>query len=406
MRKLLTPLSVLQEKFGYSKFRGLQEEAISSVIKGEDLLLLMSTGGGKSLCYQIPALCLPGMALVISPLIALMEDQVQALKKKNIRAEALHSEISQETRKELWKKFRAQEIDLLYISPERLLYPRTLEFLKSQNISFIALDEAHCLSSWGHDFRPEYRNLTTLKEHFPHAPLIAVTATADKTTQQDILSVLKIPHARLLRSSFHRKNIHIEVFEKGKYELGLIFSALEAYHQKGATIIYCNSRIRAEKLAQLMREKKNLNALAFHAGLPAEEKRDILARFSSGESLIIIATIAFGMGIDRPDVRLVIHIDMPSSLESYYQQIGRAGRDQKQSYAILFYNENDIARRHAQIANTPLEEKRKALLQERFNNMIEIIETYSCRTKSLLSFFGEEIPPCKHCDNCKLESIF
>lgn len=399
IEQIAEPLSVLQKIFGYSDFRGLQKEAISSLMRGEDVLLLMPTGGGKSLCYQVPALSLSGMALIISPLIALMDDQVHALRKKNIRAAALHSELETDARLHLWDCLQKKEIDLLYISPERLLSPKTLNYLKKQKISLIALDEAHCLSSWGHDFRPEYRKLSLLKEYFPTSPLIALTATADKKTKNDILSVLKINNARILSASFHRENIFIDVKAK-QNEIQQIFSALKKYQNNGAAIIYCNSRIRAEKLAELL-TTKNMKARPFHAGLSALEKRVTLQRFKSSEPLIIVATIAFGMGIDRADVRLVIHVDMPYSPESYYQQIGRAGRDQHHAYALLLYGGNDIARARYWLENSQASASKKELMLQKLEYMIDFVETTKCRTRSILHFFGEEIIPCQHCDNCQ-----
>lgn len=393
-----SPEHVLAGVFGFPAFRGLQSEAVETVMRGEDVLVLMPTGGGKSLCYQVPALCRDGMGLVVSPLIALMDDQVAGLRQLGIRAAALHSELEPDERGTLRDDLKAGRIDILYISPERLLQPATSAALARQKISVIAIDEAHCVSAWGHEFRPEYRALASLPELFPNVPRIALTATADPRTQNDILSVLGMPDARVLMASFHRANLFVEARPKGG-ESKQLLDTLEN-HRQGASIVYCGSRNKTERVATMLRGK-GITALAFHAGLSPIEKRAALMRFRSGEDMVIVATIAFGMGIDRPDVRCVVHLDMPSSPEAYYQQIGRAGRDGERSDTLLLYGGEDMARaRHwLEQSNAPDSEKR--VMQSRLESMIALTETTGCRTQALLACFEEILPePCGHCDNC------
>lgn len=393
-----SPEQVLSDVFGFSGFRGLQGEAVETVMQGEDVLVLMPTGGGKSLCYQVPALCRNGMGIVVSPLIALMDDQVASLRQLGIRAAALHSELETEERDILRDDLRNNRIDILYISPERLLQPGTSGFLSKRKVSLIAIDEAHCVSAWGHEFRPEYRALASLPELFPNVPRIALTATADPRTRDDILNVLGMPDARVLMASFHRSNLFVEARPKGG-ESKQLLEALES-HRSGAAIVYCGSRNKTERIATMLREK-GLTALPYHAGLSPIEKRATLMRFRSGEDMVIVATIAFGMGIDRPDVRCVIHLDMPASPEAYYQQIGRAGRDGEKSDTLLLYGGEDMARaRHwLEQSNAPDHEKR--IMQSRLESMIALTETTGCRTQALLACFGENLPTgCGHCDNC------
>lgn len=393
-----SPEQVLSDVFGFSGFRGLQGEAVETVMQGEDVLVLMPTGGGKSLCYQVPALCRNGMGIVVSPLIALMDDQVASLRQLGIRAAALHSELETEERDILRDDLRNNRIDILYISPERLLQPGTSGFLSKRKVSLIAIDEAHCVSAWGHEFRPEYRALASLPELFPNVPRIALTATADSRTRDDILNVLGMPDARVLMASFHRSNLFVEARPKGG-ESKQLLEALES-HRSGAVIVYCGSRNKTERIATMLREK-GLTALPYHAGLSPIEKRATLMRFRSGEDMVIVATIAFGMGIDRPDVRCVIHLDMPASPEAYYQQIGRAGRDGEKSDTLLLYGGEDMARaRHwLEQSNAPDHEKR--IMQSRLESMIALTETTGCRTQALLACFGENLSTgCGHCDNC------
>ncbi|MEJ5141308.1 DNA helicase RecQ [Gluconobacter albidus] len=394
----LPPEGVLAKVFGFSGFRGLQQDAVETVMRGEDVLVLMPTGGGKSLCYQVPALCRDGMGLVISPLIALMDDQVAGLRQLGVRAAALHSGLEPDERDELQSDLRNGRIDILYISPERLLQPATANFLSKRQISLIAIDEAHCISAWGHEFRPEYRALASLPEMFPGVPRIALTATADPRTRNDILNALGMPEARVLMASFHRPNLIVEARAKAS-ESRQLLDTLQS-HREGASIVYCGSRNKTERVATMLRDK-GLTALPFHAGLSALEKRATLMRFRSGEEMVIVATIAFGMGIDRPDVRCVVHLDMPSSPEAYYQQIGRAGRDGEPSDTLLLYGGEDMARARYWLEQSSAPDHEKRVMQARLESMIALTETTGCRTQALLACFGENLPqPCGHCDNC------
>ncbi|WP_215745627.1 DNA helicase RecQ [Gluconobacter sp. P1C6_b] len=394
----LTPEGVLAEVFGFSGFRGLQQEAVETVMRGEDVLVLMPTGGGKSLCYQVPALCRDGMGLVISPLIALMDDQVAGLRQLGVHAAALHSGLEPDERDELQSDLRNGRIDILYISPERLLQPATANFLSKRQISLIAIDEAHCISAWGHEFRPEYRALASLPEMFPGVPRIALTATADPRTRDDILNALGMPDARVLMASFHRPNLVVEARAKASESRQLLETLQN--HREGASIVYCGSRNKTERVATMLRDK-GLTALPFHAGLSSVEKRATLMRFRSGEEMVIVATIAFGMGIDRPDVRCVVHLDMPSSPEAYYQQIGRAGRDGEPSDTLLLYGGEDMARARYWLEQSSAPDHEKRVMQARLESMIALTETTGCRTQALLACFGENLAqPCGHCDNC------
>ena len=394
----LSPEGVLAEIFGFSGFRGLQQEAVETVMRGEDVLVLMPTGGGKSLCYQVPALCREGMGLVISPLIALMDDQVAGLRQLGVRAAALHSGLEPDEREQIQNDLRNNRIDILYISPERLLQPSTANFLSKRQISLIAIDEAHCISAWGHEFRPEYRALASLPEMFPGVPRIALTATADPRTRDDILNALGMPDARVLMASFHRPNLIVEARAKASESRQLLETLQN--HREGASIVYCGSRNKTERVATMLRDK-GLTALPFHAGLSVMEKRATLMRFRSGEEMVIVATIAFGMGIDRPDVRCVVHLDMPSSPEAYYQQIGRAGRDGEPSDTLLLYGGEDMARARYWLEQSAAPDHEKRVMQARLESMIALTETTGCRTQALLACFGENLAqPCGHCDNC------
>ena len=395
------PLAVLARVFGFPAFRGLQEAAISRVMQGGDALVLMPTGGGKSLCYQLPALCRPGMGLVVSPLIALMDDQVSALRQLGINAAALHSDLDPDEASHIRNDLNAGRLDLLYVSPERLLSPGMLERLTRLEISVIAIDEAHCVSAWGHEFRPEYRALARLPEALPGVPRIALTATADARTRTDILQALAMPDAQILAASFHRPNLHIAARPKGS-ELRQLTDMLERHRTTtGATIVYCGSRNKTERIAKSLRER-DWPAIVFHAGISPLEKRAALARFRSGEPIVVVATIAFGMGIDRPDVRSVVHLDMPDSPEGYYQQIGRAGRDGERADTLLLYGGEDMARARHWLEQSAAPAAQKKVMSHRLESMIGLTETAGCRTRALLACFGESLPrDCGHCDNCR-----
>jgi len=395
------PLATLSRVFGFPAFRGLQEAAISRVIAGGDALVLMPTGGGKSLCYQLPALCREGMGLVVSPLIVLMDDQVAALRQLGVRAAALHSELEPDTGAGVRADLDAGRLDLLYISPERLLSPGMLERVGRQRLSVIAVDEAHCVSAWGHEFRPEYRALARLSEALPGVPRMALTGTADPRTRDDILAALAMPDAEIFAASFHRPNLHVAAQPKSS-ELRQLLAILERRRgASGAAIVYCGSRNKTERVARALAERDH-TAIAYHAGLAPAEKRLAHARFRSGEAVVMVATIAFGMGIDRPDVRLVVHLDMPDSPEAYYQQIGRAGRDGEPAEAMLLYGGEDIARARHWIEQSTAPAERRQAQRQRLEAMIALAETTGCRTSSLLGCFGERLPPpCGHCDNCR-----
>ncbi len=393
-----TPRDILRRVFGFPDFRGLQADAIAHVMAGGDALVLMPTGGGKSVCYQVPALARHGVAVVVSPLIALMDDQVAALRQLGVSAGALHSEVEPDDASRTSRALSDGTLDLLYVSPERLMMPGTLERLWKQEIALIAVDEAHCVSAWGHEFRPEYRTLRRLKQDFPGVPRIALTATADRRTREDILQALAMPDAAVFAASFHRANLHIAATAKAG-EMAQLNAFLKA-HAGEAGIVYCGSRSKTERVTASLRAS-GLTAIAFHAGLAPIEKRVALQRFRSGEAVIMVATIAFGMGIDRPDVRFVVHLDMPDSPESYYQQIGRAGRDGERADTLLLYGGEDIVRARHWLDQSNAPEAEKQVRAARLEAMIGLTETPECRTRGLLAWFGEMLPePCGHCDTC------
>ena len=392
------PRAVLRRVFGFPSYRGLQEQAVARVLGGGDALVLMPTGGGKSVCYQLPALCRHGTAVVISPLIALMDDQVAALRQLGVAAGALHSDLDPEEHRRIGRALDAGMLDLLYVSPERLLSPGTLERLQRQEIALVAIDEAHCVSQWGHEFRPEYRDLARLAQLFPGVPRIALTATADPRTRADILAALDMPDAAVFAASFHRPNLHIAAEAKSGETAQLL--ALLKRHRGEAGIVYCGSRAKTERITESL-NAKGVAAVAFHAGLPPDTKRAAALRFRSGEAVVVVATIAFGMGIDRPDVRFVVHLDMPDSPEAFYQQIGRAGRDGEPADTLLLYGGEDIARARYFLQNSAAPEEQKRAMRGRLEAMISLTETVECRTRALLACFGEDMTdPCGHCDNC------
>ena len=393
-----TPLAVLRRVFGFPGFRGSQEAVIDHVLAGGDALVLMPTGGGKSICYQIPALCRPGTAVVISPLIALMDDQVAAMRQAGVAAAALHSELPPEEARHVHRELVEQRLDLLYVSPERLLNNGTIETLSRLQLALFAIDEAHCVSQWGHEFRPEFRDLAKLGALFPGIPRIALTATADANTRQDILTALKMPTAEVFLASFHRPNLHLAA-EPKIGETAQLLSFLSR-HKGACGIVYCGSRARTERVAAKLAEK-GFPAVPFHAGLDPQQKRESATRFRSGEPLVVVATIAFGMGIDRPDVRFVVHLDMPDSPEAYYQQIGRAGRDGDPAETLLLHDGQDVARARHWLAQSSAPSAQQRVMRMRLEEMVAQTETVGCRTQRLLGCFGETMStPCGHCDNC------
>ena len=397
------PQAVLRRVFGFPGFRGQQEAVVRQVTAGGDALVLMPTGGGKSVCYQVPALCRPGTAIVISPLIALMDDQVAALRQLGVAAGALHSELDPAEARSVARDLIEEQLELLYVSPERLLSNGTLDRLSRLQIALIAIDEAHCVSQWGHEFRPEYRELACLPERFPGVPRIALTATADPRTRRDILSALRMDDAAVFLSSFHRPNLHLAAAAKTS-EIAQLLDFL-ARHPGECGIVYCGSRAKTERVATRLSDK-GLPAVAFHAGLDPEHKRDALARFRSGEPLIVVATIAFGMGVDRPDVRFVVHLDMPDSPEAWYQQIGRAGRDGDPAETLLLFGGQDVAQARHWLAQSAAPEAQKRVMRTKLEEIVALTEAVTCRTQALLACFGEDFSGgCGHCDNCDAPPI-
>ncbi len=394
-------LGLLRDVFGYPAFRGAQAEIIEHVARGGDALVLMPTGGGKSLCYQIPALLRPGCAVVVSPLIALMQDQVDALTQLGVRAAVLNSTLARSEAQAVEHALFNGGLDLVYIAPERLLLDRTLAMLdalaEAGKLALFAIDEAHCVSQWGHDFRPEYLQLSALHERYPDVPRIALTATADQATRNEILQRLGLGEARVFLSSFDRPNIRYTVVEKDSAKQQLL--AFLAGRRGQAGIVYCLSRKKVEETAHWLSEQ-GYPALPYHAGLPAPERAANQRRFLREEGLVMCATIAFGMGIDKPDVRFVAHLDLPKSIEAYYQETGRAGRDGEASDAWMAYGMQDVALQHARIAESGASENQKVLESQRLTALLAYCEAPRCRRQVLLNYFGEERQPCGNCDVC------
>jgi len=397
------PLDVLRETFGYDAFRGLQAEVIDHVIAGGDALVLMPTGGGKSLCYQVPALCRAGCALVVSPLIALMRDQVEALRQLGVRAAALNSSLPFEEQIAIEKRMRAGDLDLVYVAPERLLSEGFLDRLEGTPIALFAIDEAHCVSQWGHDFRPEYQKLAVLHERFPTVPRLALTATADKPTRADIVEGLRLQDGRVFVAGFDRPNIRYSVVPKLTARKQLLsFLAAEHGGPTGtdAGIVYCLSRAKVEETAGWL-TREGYTALPYHAGLDAETRAANQDRFLKEDGVVMAATIAFGMGIDKPDVRFVAHLDLPKSLEAYYQETGRAGRDGLPSNAWMAYGLQDVAKIASLIDGSEAGDQRKRIERRKLDALLGYAESVRCRRQVLLDYFGETLAePCGNCDTC------
>ncbi len=390
---------LLRRVFGYHAFRDQQEQIVAALLDGEDALVLMPTGGGKSLCYQIPSLLREGTGVVVSPLIALMQDQVEALRRLGVRAAFLNSSLSGGQRAEVARAYREGALDLLYVAPERLLMEHTLHMFDARTPALFAIDEAHCVSQWGHDFRPEYRQLLVLHQRYPGVPRIALTATADARTQQEIVQQLDLAGARVFRSSFDRPNIRYLVHQGGGGREAL-WRFLQREHREHAGIVYCPSRKNVEETARWLAQKGR-KALPYHAGMPSEQRQRNQQRFLREDALIVVATIAFGMGIDKPDVRFVAHLHLPRNIEAYYQETGRAGRDGETADAWLSYTLQDVARQRAMLEQSEADEAHKRLMRHKLNAMIGLCEMPDCRRRALLAYFGERREePCGNCDNC------
>ncbi|WP_237068409.1 DNA helicase RecQ [Microbulbifer guangxiensis] len=396
---MTSPQSILEHTFGYTRFRGPQREVIDTLMAGGDALVLMPTGGGKSLCYQIPALAREGCGVVISPLIALMQDQVEALCAAGVRAAFLNSSLPPEQAQQIKAELVAGELDLLYLAPERLLQPRTLAMLRRVSLSLFAIDEAHCVSQWGHDFRADYLQLNCLHEQFPAVPRIALTATADRRTRAEIAERLDLADARHFVSSFDRPNIRYRIAQKDNPRRQLL-DFLRSEQAGHSGIVYCLSRSKVESTADWL-VQQGFTALPYHAGLPAALRAEHQRRFLREDGVIVVATIAFGMGIDKPDVRFVAHLDLPKSIEAYYQETGRAGRDGEPATALLLYGLEDVVKLGQMAANSEGSEEHRRQERNRLNAMLGLCEITSCRRQALLRYFAEELEqPCGNCDTC------
>ena len=390
---------ILQSVFGFQSFRPPQDQIIDSVIAGDDAMVIMPTGGGKSLCYQIPSLVREGCGVVVSPLIALMQDQVSALKLLGVRAAFLNSTLDSSEAAEIESDLRNGTLDLLYIAPERLNQNRTIALLQSATISLFAIDEAHCVSQWGHDFRADYLQLSMLAELFPEVPRIALTATADERTRGEIINRLGLEHGGHFIAGFDRPNIRYRIALKHNAKTQLL-KFLKEEHPRDAGIVYCLSRKKTEEIAHWL-TLQGFNALPYHAGLPTQTRAKNQARFLREEGVIVVATIAFGMGIDKPDVRFVAHLDLPKTVESYYQETGRAGRDGMPADAWMVYGLQDVIKLRQMMSTSEGSEEHKRAEQHRLNAMLGFCEITSCRRQALLAYFDDHMPnPCGNCDTC------
>jgi ATP-dependent DNA helicase RecQ len=391
-----TPLAILQHIFGFEQFRGDQKAIIEQICCGGDALVLMPTGGGKSLCYQIPALIRDGVGVVISPLIALMQDQVAGLQQLGVKAACLHSAMLPNDQQQVETALRQDQLDLLYVAPERLLSNRCMKTLQASRLALLAIDEAHCVSQWGHDFRPEYLQLECLQQAFPGIPRLALTATADQPSQTEIIKRLQLQKAKHFISGFDRPNIRYRIMQKknGRQQL---LHFIRQYHLGNAGIIYCNSRKRVDELARWLCQQ-GLKALPYHAGLSGQLRSDNQAIFLNEESIVMVATIAFGMGINKPNVRFVAHLDLPRSIESYYQETGRAGRDGLAADAWMLYGLQDVMLQRNRLMASTVDDQIKRIEQAKLDAMLGLCEITSCRRQALLRYFDD--PASEHCNNC------
>ncbi len=391
------PLHILRTVYGYDAFRGAQAAIVEHVMEGNNAFVLMPTGGGKSLCYQIPAIARPGMGLVVSPLIALMADQVSALRQAGVKAAALNSDLQGEERHALWRQISGGSLDLLYVAPETLLKHDIIDLLRRTRLSLIAIDEAHCLSQWGHDFRPSYRQLDELVLQFPDTPRIALTATADAPTRAEILSHLRIDEKDAFVAGFDRPNIRYAMEEKDNPRAQLKRFLKDYEGESG--IVYCLSKRKTEETAAWLCEQ-GYTALPYHGGMDKADREANQTRFQREEAVIMVATIAFGMGIDKPDVRFVAHLDLPGSIEADYQETGRAGRDGLPADTLMLYGHEDIALRSRFIEESDAPEQRKRMERQKLDALLGLAETAGCRRRVLLSYFGDHSEPCGNCDTC------
>nr|WP_188551586.1 DNA helicase RecQ [Sediminivirga luteola] len=393
-----SPVAVLDSVFGYDSFRGDQAEIIDHVVSGGDAVVLMPTGGGKSLCYQVPSLVRPGTGVVVSPLIALMQDQVDALAALGVRAAFLNSTLDSRTSAAVEADLLAGRLDLLYLAPERLVQERTLRLLDRARLALFAIDEAHCVSQWGHDFRTDYLGLSVLHERFPTVPRIALTATATRATHEELTSRLRMEGARHFVASFDRPNIRYRIVEKQQPRAQLL-QFLRTEHPGDAGIVYCLSRRSVDQTAEALRAA-GIDALAYHAGLTEQERAERQARFLREDGVVMVATIAFGMGIDKPDVRFVAHLDLPKSVEGYYQETGRAGRDGLPATAWMAYGLSDVVQLRRMIDQSEGSEAHKRSQRSHLDAMLALCETLGCRRQQILRYFGQDSPPCGNCDTC------
>ena len=392
------PLSLLKQTYGYDQFRGQQEEIINHLISGGSSFVLMPTGSGKSLCYQIPSLCREGVGVIVSPLIALMQDQITALAQLGISAGAINSNMSDREVFEVKEKLEHNNLDLLYVAPERLVMPDFVELLKTVKVALFAIDEAHCVSQWGHDFRPDYTALSFLAERFEGVPRIALTATADRATRKDIIERLKLEGGKIFIGGFDRPNIHYSILERNNPKKQ-VYDFIMNNHPEDSGIIYCISRKKVEDMAEWL-QKKNIHALPYHAGLTPEVRSRNQDRFLRDDKVIIVATIAFGMGIDKPDVRFVAHMNIPKSIEAYYQETGRAGRDGLPANAYMIYGMDDAVMQRNWIEDSEAPEIQKRIEHQKLNALLGLCEAAICRRQILLVYFDDRGEPCGNCDTC------